>query len=256
MAEAERLERPRGCPRLASNQVSYRSATLPWSGIRESNSSGQLGRLEPSRSANPAITATASTHHHGPLPVRRRRGSPPPLAPCPGWLRTVNIPWVPYGGIEPLASTRLHGCGLEDRRRDHRARGDRLRDRTSQGRFWRPAWSQTVGQTQRPQNLFPAASVSLLNFPVASYMLPPPRTKTAGRYACGRPSVKVSMDSSTHQDRRGCPNGAIVCCDCLVNARVTTSKAPLGNCRVRLPPDHSSCQDGKFVPNPAASFLL
>ena len=72
----------------------------------------------------------------------------------------------------------------------------------------------------------PAASVSLLNFPVAGYMLPPLKTKTAGRFACGRPSVKVSIDSSTHQDRRGFPNGAIVRCDCLVNARVTTSTAP------------------------------
>jgi hypothetical protein len=73
----------------------------------------------------------------------------------------------------------------------------------------------------------PAASVSLLTFPVACYILPPPRTKTAGRYACGRPRISVSIDSSTHQDRRGFPNGAIVRCDCLVNARVTMSKAPL-----------------------------
>jgi hypothetical protein len=62
---------------------------------------------------------------------------------------------------------------------------------------------------------------------VAGYMLPPPRTKTAGRYTCGRPRIKLSIDSSTHQERRGFPNGAIACCDCLVNARVITSKAPL-----------------------------
>jgi len=89
----------------------------------------------------------------------------------------------------------------------------------------------------------PAASVSLLNFPVASYMLPPLRTKTAGRYACGRPRVKVSIDSSTHQDRRGFPNGVIVRCDCLVKARLTTSTAPLDNFIINIPPDHCSRQD-------------
>jgi hypothetical protein len=64
---------------------------------------------------------------------------------------------------------------------------------------------------------------------VACYILPPPKTKTAGRCACGRPSVNVSIDSSTHQDRRGFPNGAIVCRDCLVIASVTTSETPLDN---------------------------
>ena len=103
----------------------------------------------------------------------------------------------------------------------------RVHESNAARRFWRPACSRSTRQTQRPQDLSPAASVFLFTFPVACYMLPPLKTKTAGRYACGRPSVNVSIDSSRHQDRRGFPNGAIVCCDCLVNARVTTSKTPL-----------------------------
>ena len=103
----------------------------------------------------------------------------------------------------------------------------RVHESNAARRSWRPACSRSTRQTKRPQDLSPAASVWLLSFPVACYMLPPPMTKTAGRYLCGRPSVNVSIDSSAHHDRRGLPNGAIVCCDCLVNARVITSKTPL-----------------------------
>jgi hypothetical protein len=51
-----------------------------------------------------ALWLTASWHRPGPLPVCRGRGSSPPLAPGPAWLRTVGFRsalLAPRRGVEP-----------------------------------------------------------------------------------------------------------------------------------------------------------
>lgn len=150
----------------------------------------------------------------------------------------LSFSWHPHRAVEPrLQAWKAWWCVGAT------GRWHRVHESNAARGFWRPACSRSTRQTQRPQDRSPAASVWLLNFPVACYILPPPRTKTVGRYACGRPSVKLSIDSSTHQDRRGFRNGAIACRDCLVSARVTTSETPMDNSRVKIPPGHSSCQE-------------